>query len=204
MWHTKCIISLILLIMLCNSVVYSFRGKSVSRIVARNIGEKLQQRVTKRISEIVDEVVDEKALKKQKNRIQKEEEEKHFSNRLISDQPLLFVQEGVNFTIFGAPVALQRHRLSRFSTIYNPSAGLQNSFRKAALPYLSGPPHEGPLAMKLDFYMPRLKSHYGTGKKESILKSDAPHWHSKKPGRLRALSPIPISYTCLCSQFYRC
>lgn len=42
-------------------------------------------------------------------------------------------------------------------------------------------PVEGPISINLHFVMPRLKSHFGTGKKAAQLREDAPTWHIVKP-----------------------
>jgi Holliday junction resolvase RusA-like endonuclease len=41
--------------------------------------------------------------------------------------------------------------------------------------------HKGPIRLSLDFALPRLKSHYGTGKNAAIIKASAPTWHISKP-----------------------
>ena len=40
---------------------------------------------------------------------------------------------------------------------------------------------EGPLYLWLNFYMPRPKKHYHTGKRAAELKDDAPMWHTIAP-----------------------
>lgn len=42
-------------------------------------------------------------------------------------------------------------------------------------------PLSGAVAIKVEFFMPRPKSHYGTGKNSGILKKTAPISHTKKP-----------------------
>ena len=44
-------------------------------------------------------------------------------------------------------------------------------------------PFSGPVGLRLRFVMPRLKSHFGTGKNAMVLKSNAPHYHTSKPDR---------------------
>lgn len=39
----------------------------------------------------------------------------------------------------------------------------------------------GPVAIEVSFVMPRLKSHYGTGKNAEALKPSAPRFHTSKP-----------------------
>ncbi len=42
-------------------------------------------------------------------------------------------------------------------------------------------PSSSPIAIILLFTMPRPKSHFGTGKNSSILKANAPDYHTSKP-----------------------
>lgn len=44
-----------------------------------------------------------------------------------------------------------------------------------------GRPFEGPVKFLMKFYMPRPKSHYGTGRNASVLKASAPREHLQKP-----------------------
>lgn len=139
----------------------------------------------------------------------------HFSNRFDTlGSRLSSLQEGIHCTIFGEPVSLARHRVTRFGRMYNPSAPLQASFLKAFSPYIPPTPFAGPVAVRLDFYMSRLKKHYGTGKKANVLKENADSWHTKKPGtwslrlslfafvcsRLLTSSDC-IALSCRCGQF---
>jgi Holliday junction resolvase RusA-like endonuclease len=39
----------------------------------------------------------------------------------------------------------------------------------------------GPVSLSLQFVMPRLKGHYGSGKNADVLKAGAPYWHISKP-----------------------
>lgn len=45
----------------------------------------------------------------------------------------------------------------------------------------TGPLLAGPVALSLQFVMPRLKGHYGSGKNKDVLKPGAPYWHIVKP-----------------------
>ena len=40
---------------------------------------------------------------------------------------------------------------------------------------------DGPVRISLIFIMPRLKSHYGSGKNSTVMKPSAPLWHVAKP-----------------------
>ena len=40
---------------------------------------------------------------------------------------------------------------------------------------------DGPISIRVGFYMPRPKGHYGTGKNVGVLKGNAPYYHTSKP-----------------------
>lgn len=86
------------------------------------------------------------------------------------------------FVIIGEPVALARHRTTRFGSIYNPSSKAQQSFQQSSLPFLPPRPLEGPVEAEICFYFSRPKTHYRTGKFSNILKPNMSRWFSKKPG----------------------
>lgn len=45
----------------------------------------------------------------------------------------------------------------------------------------AGDPLQGPLQVTFVFFMPRPKGHYGTGKNATVLKPNAPTFHTSKP-----------------------
>jgi len=57
------------------------------------------------------------------------------------------------------------------------------------------PPLEGPLLLEVTFWMPRPKSHFGTGKRAGILKPAAPRFHTVKPDTTKLLRLIEDSLT---------
>lgn len=87
------------------------------------------------------------------------------------------------FTILGEPLALARHRTTKFGMVYNPSAKAQKAFELLSLPHLPAKPLEGPLEAEICFYFSRPKLHYRTGKFSDILKPGVARWYSKKPGK---------------------
>jgi hypothetical protein len=94
-------------------------------------------------------------------------------------------EEQLLFAVLGEPVALQRHRTTKFGMTYNPSAKMQEQFLEAsetALKHLAVP-LEGPLEVRLSFYFPRPKNHYGSGKNAHVLKPGMDVWHNKRKGR---------------------
>ena len=46
---------------------------------------------------------------------------------------------------------------------------------------MDGPPIEGPVELFIAFVMPRPKCHYGSGKRSSVLRLDAPSHHTVAP-----------------------
>ena len=45
----------------------------------------------------------------------------------------------------------------------------------------------GPIKLMMTFFMPRPKSHYGTGRNAGVLKLTAPYWHISMPDRTKLL-----------------
>ena len=88
-----------------------------------------------------------------------------------------------SFTVFGEPVALQRHRtVTGGLRTYNPSAQQQKNFANACIQaqVLPDTPLEGPVEATMTFYFTRPKSHYRTGKYAGIMKEDQDVYHYKK------------------------
>lgn len=57
------------------------------------------------------------------------------------------------------------------------SSAIGFAAQQAGIPYIE----RGPIALGVTFYMPRLNSHYGTGKNAGTVKSTAPKYHTSKP-----------------------
>ncbi len=53
--------------------------------------------------------------------------------------------------------------------------------------YYKGEILTGPLRLSMTFFMPRPKSHYGTGRNAGVLKLTAPYWHTSMPDRTKLL-----------------
>jgi len=64
-----------------------------------------------------------------------------------------------------------------------------------ALPVAPETPWLGPLALDVDFFFPRIKGHFGTGKKADILKATAPAHHTVKPDRTKILRALEDALT---------
>lgn len=84
----------------------------------------------------------------------------------------------IEFAVFGVPIPLQRHRVSR-GVIFNPSRKEQLAFSASSRRYIEKP-FDGPVEATLLFYFPRPKSHYGTGRNKDILKDNSPIWFTKR------------------------
>ena len=83
----------------------------------------------------------------------------------------------------GNPVAKKRPRFARrgkFVATYSDQETEEGRFLLLAKGQIDRQ-RTGPLRVDCIFYMPRPKSHYGTGKKSGVLKQDAPLYHTKKP-----------------------
>ena len=89
----------------------------------------------------------------------------------------------IKFTIYGKPIALQRHRSTFKGRMYDPSAKdkkmlwLQIAKHKPKIPFA------GQISLTIRFTMPRPKSHYRTGKYSHLLKENCKHmvYHTFKP-----------------------
>ena len=88
----------------------------------------------------------------------------------------------VSFTVYGDPIALNRHRVSARGIMYNPSAKFQKIFLESCMEFLPENPLEGPVELSVMFHFKRPKNHFGTGKNAAILKKGMSKWHSKRSG----------------------
>ena len=89
-----------------------------------------------------------------------------------------------HFIIPGKPIAKKRPRFARrgkFVMTYNDQETEEGRFLWEVKQQIKCPLLEGPIKIACVFYMPRPKSHYGTGKNAGKLKTNAPTLHTKKP-----------------------
>ncbi|MCK4525918.1 RusA family crossover junction endodeoxyribonuclease [candidate division WOR-3 bacterium] len=87
------------------------------------------------------------------------------------------------FIIPGNPIAKKRPRFARrgkFVTTYNDQETEEGRFLWEIKQQIKRSPIKGPIKISCIFYMPRPKSHYGTGKNAGKLKLNAPALHTKK------------------------
>lgn len=98
--------------------------------------------------------------------------------------------KSVEFTIYGDPVSLKRHRDTTVKTKdgrtirkkYDPSSTDKQTFVwKAIAEYKPKSPIQGPIKLTLTFYLARPKSHFSKGKDKGKLLPSAPAFHISKP-----------------------
>ena len=90
----------------------------------------------------------------------------------------------IEFSVKGKPNAQMRHRTVNrpgFKGTYDPSKDAKKDFLLMAHNKAPKEPLTGPLGLTAIFYMPRPKNHFGTGKKASFLKEDAPEYYTNRP-----------------------
>lgn len=86
-------------------------------------------------------------------------------------------------TVKGKPIAKARPRFARagkYVKTYNAQESEEGKFLLLAIEQINKV-HKGPIELYMTFFMPRPKSHYGTGKNEGKLKKSAPLYHTSKP-----------------------
>ena len=87
----------------------------------------------------------------------------------------------IEFTIYGKPIALKRHRSTRSGSMYDPSAKDKKKIWVKIAKYNRSLPLTDEIMIQLLFVMERPKSHYRTGKFKHLLKDDIPEYHSYTP-----------------------
>lgn len=95
----------------------------------------------------------------------------------------------IDCRVFGDPVAQPRVKVTTrggFARGYTPDrhgrlAEWKSAIFAAVLDQLPREPYPGPVSLTVRFYMPRPKSHFGTGKNAPVLKKTAPLRHTNKP-----------------------
>lgn len=100
----------------------------------------------------------------------------------IPQQTLTSVLDTFTVCVYGEPIPLHRHMLSR-GRMYNPSATQQKNFARASATFLPTSPLTGPLEAELRFFFSRPMNHYRTGKFAGLLRDDVMRegaWHSKR------------------------
>ena len=87
----------------------------------------------------------------------------------------------IEFRVYGNPKSLQRHRTTKSGHRYDPSAGDKKDFLALAITHKPKAPLEGAICLRVNAYFSRPKSHYFTGKRSSVLRDNAPTYHTNTP-----------------------
>jgi Holliday junction resolvase RusA-like endonuclease len=90
----------------------------------------------------------------------------------------------LKFKVDYKPTPLKRPRLTRIGgkpVIYDASKKEKRDWLNLARIFSPDKPFDGPLRINLEFYFPRPKNHYRTGKYSEIMKPTAPHIHTNMP-----------------------
>tara|TARA_R100001594_G_scaffold78597_2_gene113201 strand:+ start:521 stop:979 length:459 start_codon:yes stop_codon:yes gene_type:complete len=90
-------------------------------------------------------------------------------------------KETIEFTIYGPPVALKRHRHLRSGHTYDPSKKDKANFLAKSKNLAPKSPLDGPIFMYIEFHIARPKSHYRTGKYKHLLKQGVLFHCPKRP-----------------------
>lgn len=83
--------------------------------------------------------------------------------------------------------------------VYDPATaeGWKSEIANAGRPFVPETPLEGPLFVGLEFYFPRPKNHYRTGKMKSVLRDSAPGYHTSKPDADNVIKAVMDALTTL-------
>lgn len=95
------------------------------------------------------------------------------------------MKEPITFFVSGDPKGQPRVRATRrgsFAGVYDPgTADRWKACIRADWKALNVPAWSGPVKVRLDFFLPRPKGHFRTGKNASVLRETAPTYHVAKP-----------------------
>ena len=91
----------------------------------------------------------------------------------------------IEFTVYGNPKGLKRHRTFRLKTgqtvQVDASKADKENFLTIAMEHRPDKPLSEPIDLTVEAYYQRPKSHYGTGKKSQELKNTAPEFFTGTP-----------------------
>ena len=90
----------------------------------------------------------------------------------------------IEFEVLGIPKAQPRTKIARhgaFVRAYDPAGKDKTNLAAEIKRHAPATPIDKPIAVKIYFFMPRPKSHFGTGKNSGKIKDNAPEWCSVKP-----------------------
>jgi Holliday junction resolvase RusA-like endonuclease len=88
--------------------------------------------------------------------------------------------------VYGTPKGQPRARAfarNGMVRMYDPATaeGWKGQVASAMRPYIPTEPYNVPMRLDIDFFMPRPKAHYRTGKHSDELRADAPLWFASTP-----------------------
>ncbi len=94
------------------------------------------------------------------------------------------------------PRAFSRGGMAR---VYDPGTaeGWKSQIANAAKDHLPSTPLQGPLFVGLEFYFPRPKHHYRTGRMRACLRNSAPGYHISKPDADNIIKAVMDALTTL-------
>ena len=89
----------------------------------------------------------------------------------------------IEFTVLGEPSVQMRHRSfskGKFKGTYDPSKDKKNDFLSVIQEKAPKEPLTGPIGITIIFHFGRPQGHYGSGKKQGMLKDTAPEYHTSR------------------------
>ena len=90
----------------------------------------------------------------------------------------------LRFAVLGLPAPQGSHRYVGNGVMVESSKKVKPwraDVRAAAVAHMLGQPWTGPLAVTVEFRLPRPRGDFGTGRNAGVLKPSAPIWHVKRP-----------------------
>ena len=113
----------------------------------------------------------------------------------------------IYFTVFGTPkpagsktaFAIKRGGVYTGRTVVmdacKKTKGWQAIVKAEAKKHAPATPFVGPIKVRFNFYLPRPKSHHGTGKNSKFVKVSAPDWHIGRPDLLKLARAVEDAMT---------
>lgn len=108
----------------------------------------------------------------------------------------------IQFFAQGAPKGQPRPKAfarGGIASVYDPGTaeGWKSQVAIAARPFLPATPYDLPLCVHLEFFFPRPKGHYHSGKRAAELRESAPGYHLGKPDADNAAKAVMDALTVL-------
>lgn len=99
--------------------------------------------------------------------------------------------KNIYFIVYGIPKTLKRHRHTKSGHTYDPNTQDKEAFIAQAIAFKPEVPIKTAIALKLQFYFPRPKSHYNT---KNMLKENAPMVKMSKPDLTNLIKLVEDSF----------